>query len=115
MERIRFTDGGAGRGHEIPLSHKFHLGAPIVFGFTLLEGVAALILLRSLGRVRGTRPSRRISRPCFNFIPIRLFEGGVGCRKFHRQAAPAVRDFAIPIPDRIYLNFRHRMESHIGT
>ena len=131
MERIRFTEGpihergfaaegffgesGMGRGPEIALSHKFYLGARIIVGFNLLEGVSALILFRSLGRVRGTRPLPRIWRSCFNFIPIRLFECGVGSRKLRRQDASVVRDFAIPIPDRIHLNFRHRMESHIGT
>jgi|SRR5271155_1449771 len=69
MERIRFTEGpihergfaaegffgesGMGRGPEIALSHKFYLGARIIVGFNLLEGVSALILLRSLGRVGG--------------------------------------------------------------
>ena len=103
------------RGHGIPLSHKFYMGARIVVGFNLLEGGSALILLRSLGRVGGTRPLPRGRRSCFNFIPIRLLECGVGCWQFLRQAAPVVLDFAIPIPDRIDLNFRHRMESHIGT
>ena|SRR5271170_2986421 len=105
MERIRFTEGpihergfaaegffvesGMGRGPEIALSHKFYLGARIMVGFNLLEGGSALILLRSLGRVGGTRPLRRISRPCFNFIPIRLFECGFGCRKSDRRVRHA--------------------------
>ena len=93
----------------------FRRGMAKGIGFNLLEGVSRLMLLRSLGRVRGNTSIAAglcagvlISSRSGSSNVARLPEISIGDLR-------AVRDFALLIPDQIHLNFRRRMESHLGT